>query len=424
MLFNQRQQVQQTQQLKLTPVLTQAIDLLHYSQADLSAFIKEQIKENPFIAAGPIASTALEDPINWLADTSSTTLDDYLWQQIQTLPHVTLPKLLLLTLIGEIDENGYFYSDHTTLALKLHCSIQELEDALQLLKQLDPPGIGAESVRECLLLQLERQTPRYEAAYQIVRDAFPALVANDWPLIQEQLDLSSEAVELALTRIQSLNPRPGADFSVSIPSETPPDIVVNVEGEIIHCQLNMSLANSLQFDQEHFEALEAKAAHDPAAQKFLNEQKQQYQSLKQMLSYREEHLLTLSQLIIQHQNAFFRSSGDSRYLHPFAQQAAAKQMAVHPSTVSRLVQEKTLSFQGRIYPFRLFFPRAVTTHNQTSEQIQQRIQQLISHEPSSVPLSDQKIAQLLHREDIHISRRLVAKYRKQLGIPASYLRKR
>ncbi|MDO4670080.1 MAG: RNA polymerase factor sigma-54 [Aerococcus sp.] len=417
-----KQTHKQLPQLTLTPVLAQCIEILQYSIQDLDRFLKQQAEENPFLDYTPPFQLTATPDLTTLGAATSETLQDVLTQQINLGNYPPKIAQLMRFLANEVDDNGYLYADPFELAERLGESVTQIETAWTLFKQLDPPGIGAQSVQECLLLQLERQ--KAPVATAIVNDYFTALTNHDWACIQSHLHLTPSELDDALLTIRSLQPRPGSAFHIAPLPVIVPDVIIEFEYNHPTYQLNTALSSMLTFDTRNFTSLKREREIDHTASAFLNQQQQHYRALTQMLTYREKHLKLLVEHILTEQHAFFQEPKPP-HLRPLPQKDVANKMGVHPSTVSRLVREKTLSFQGKIYPLKTFLPKlAVASQPFTATMIKQQLQQLIAAEPSNHPLSDQALHLAFKKQGIALSRRAITNYRKQLNIPSSYLRKK
>lgn len=413
----------QKQHQRITAHLAQSAQLLHASRADLERYLQEQTERNPFLSyTSPIATTTT-DPLAQLSSDTGVSLDEHLFNQLQDKTYPKTLQPILMALISCLDNNGYCYQKREALAAKLHCSPAEIDAGLALIKQCDPAGIGASSVQECLKLQLQRRTPTPQLALTIVTDYFTALSTRDWPTLLTALNVTEAALHAALQTIQALNPRPAAAFTRAVVPIIIPDLIITATPRGQHCQLATPFTAALQFDTAAFEHFQAKAT-DKQTQRFLSQQEQHYRTLQHVLTYREERLLALGQLILTTQCAFFQDHRTTALI-PWEQQQAAQALAVHPSTISRLVNEKFLSFAGHLYPLQAFFPQSPSQQipKQTTRQIHDLIAQLIATEDKKSPLSDQQLAQALKQQGLPLSRRVIAKYRHQLNIPSSYQRK-
>lgn len=368
------------------------------------------------------------------ADTEPTLADTLLDQlaEVQTAAPEVRP--LAAYIIGALDPNGYLTRTlpqlQTDLALSLGTQPQpdHMRAAYDLVRGLDPAGVGAQDLRDCLLLQLRRldpERPDVADALELITHYFDLYSLRNRRKLTLASGLSAERLDAADTLIKSLNPKPGAAFS-SDPtlalgnSAVTPDFTVETDGE----RLTVSMANSLPELQieESFRADDA-AAGDAAA--FIREQRSRARSFIEMLERRTKTLMAIARAIVQIQAPFFLNGDDESRIRPMVLRQVADATGLDLSLVSRAVSGKWLATPWGVYPLKSFFNhRSGADDDETSaREIGAAMREIVAAEPADAPLSDEAIAAALADRGYKVARRTVAKYRTRLGIPAARLRK-
>ncbi|WLR55643.1 RNA polymerase factor sigma-54 [Mesobacillus subterraneus] len=435
----------QTLKLAMTQELTQAIALLQYSAQELAAFLEARSMENPLIQVDFKNITHFDSNMDRTRKTrtrtferdqknlieqvgagASDTLEDYLLSQLNLLKATAEEKLILHELIENIDENGYLTLDREGLVNRYQVEHEIVESAFFKLQSLDPAGIGAHDLRECLLLQLTRQkrTPENELAITIIRDQFLLFAEKKWKALAKMLNIDVKDIQKVHDNIQQLNPKPGASFQREKPAYIVPDVVVKRQGDELSVSVFDSLIPKVSFNEGYFRQLSGHK--DPELNKFLQEKQGDYQWIQRSLAQRKETLQRVSMKIIEKQQDFFLIG--PAHLNPMTMREVAEELEIHESTVSRTVREKYMQTPAGTYELKSFFTSAIqTTENDqaSSQKVKAAIQHYIKEENKKKPISDQKLVEMLEdNEGMVVSRRTVAKYRDQLGIPSSSKRKR
>lgn len=345
--------------------------------------------------------------------------------------------------IGNIDEDGYLrrdlesISDDILLLQNKSVSVEELQKILYAIQTLDPAGIGATSLQECLVLQLERKQKTAETvtAKAILQDFYEEFTKKHYDKIRQALEIEEADLKAAIDVIIKLNPKPGngtADsYAKSITQSIYPDFVLeNQDGEMI---LSLSARNepTLKISRTYTEMLQTykttqnanknqKEAFDFVKQK-LDSAKWFIDALKQ----RNNTLLSTMNVIFEYQRDFF-VSGDETKLKPMILKDIAEQTGLDISTISRVANSKYIQTPYGMYPLKYFFSEALT--NEAGEEVSSReikaiLQQTIDEEDKKKPLTDEQLAAVLAEKGYNIARRTVAKYREQLGLPVGRMRK-
>ncbi|RDU37688.1 RNA polymerase sigma-54 factor [Neobacillus piezotolerans] len=426
---------QQQTRLSMTQELSQAIALLQYNAQELSSFLEARALDNPLLEIVPSGQPKdrsrkksvprdKENDINGIASETGTTLEEHLLSQLNPARFHKDEHRLIRQVILNIDENGYFRGDINEIALNLKVTPAHAEECLHEIQQLDPPGIGARNLQECLLLQLDRIGEKVPLARVIVEGYFPEFAEKKWKKLAKDLRISLQEVQEIYDLLQKLNPRPGAAFHQERAAYLVPDVVA----DCINGQWSVHLVEgnlpSIGFNDEMYNSLTNSG--DIQAIKFLQDKYQDYQWLTKSIRQRNETLLKVAGKIIEKQPFFF--SAAKRELIPLTMKEIAESLDIHESTVSRAVREKYLGTPFGTFELKSFFSSGIGTVSESSAssaQVKKLIAAIIGHEDKRQPVSDQDIAEMLkENEGLVISRRTVAKYREQLGIGSSSKRKR
>jgi len=429
----------QTQKLAMTQQLQQSIQMLQYNTDELLTFLEAKSLENPLIDVKididqydmPIRQskhTGMEDGerdyLSQIPDTSGS-LFEYLIEQIHLNYRDTKLRQLMLFLVEFIDVNGYLTISLEEAADKTQASYIEMVDALTLLQQLDPAGVGARNLQECLMLQTERDNEAPSLAYLILEENFENLANRHWQVIEKMYRISLSDIQKIFDYIQRLSPNPGAIFHSDRQLYVIPDLIVEVDKEAESLKV-LSTKRSrprLIFQKAYYDEL--KQVPDKEVQKYMKEKKADFDWIKRGLQQRGDTILNVGQEIVSRQKDFFLKPDHP--LKPLMLKEVAERLGIHESTVSRSVNGKYLQTSFGVFELRSFFTTALSQANDeetSAANIKHDIVKMVENENKAKPLSDQKIAQMLADKGVEISRRTVAKYRDQLGIPASSKRKR
>ncbi|WP_071460736.1 RNA polymerase factor sigma-54 [Bacillus massilinigeriensis] len=435
----------QTLKLAMTQELSQAIALLQYSAQELAAFLEDKMLENPLLQVDyqnvktvdprlglerktSAAGSGGRDQKNWIEQIGETsdTLQDHLIFQLNLLTVTPEERKIIKAFIESIDENGYLGVDGTEICHRFGISEEEAEHCLSILQGMEPVGIGARGLQECLLLQLERLPccPENELARIIIKEHFLLFAEKKWKTLAKLMKTDLKQIQKVFDYVQRLNPRPGAAFGGGKAAYVVPDVVVRFEDGSLTVGLFNGTMPKLTFNKDYFESM---AAHgDQEVSKFLQTKQHDYQWILKSLEQRNETLMRVSLKIVEKQHDFFFKGPTC--LQPMTMKEVADELEIHESTVSRAVREKYMQTPAGTFELKYFFSSSIQTteqENTSSRQAKAGIGRLIKEEDKKSPLSDQEIVRLLKDQDgIVLSRRTVAKYREQLGIASSSKRKR
>ncbi|QTM98447.1 RNA polymerase factor sigma-54 [Sediminibacillus dalangtanensis] len=419
---------QQKQKVAMTPEMKQAITVLRYSTADLAEYIQKEALENPLIEleppkmaiAGKHNKEQAKNPLDFLHDRSET-LSDYLLDQLSLHSLSAEEEKVVHYIIFSLNESGYFREDPVETASRLDVSLSAFQHLLALVQGLEPAGVAATSLGECLALQLDRRFPNETNAKVIVTDHLEDVAQRNWPAIADALQLSEQDVIDLVEIIKSLNPKPGASFDQRI--NTPaimPDLYVKMEQGQLFMQTNDWLLPTIRISDDYNDLLQA---GDTEVKSYVMEKYKKALWLSKSIDQRRHTLQKIMQAIIEKQQAFFKTGSP---LLPLTIKEIASRCVVHESTVSRATKDKYVHTPHGIFELKYFFSSGIQLQDGNAVSahfIKQKIKAIIQEENPTKPLSDQKITALLNKEGILLSRRTVAKYREQLHIPSTTRRK-
>ncbi|MBP1963862.1 RNA polymerase factor sigma-54 [Paenibacillus aceris] len=421
---------QQDQKMLLTPHMRQSMEILQMSSLDLHEWVKQQMNDNPFIELRrtkerpAIRQTCGTKQEWWLnADhTRGETLETVLLEQLACMTLDSFERALCKWMIGNLDERGYLlYSKNEISALR-GVSIRQVGKAVTVLQSLEPHGVGAATLAECLLLQLHQQKEVNALVISLVQQDLPSIAEGKLHQLAEKYGTDLSVIKAALAQIRALNPKPGASYSREQPQYVMPDLRLKlVEGKCEVSLENNSLPD-ITLNAFYLQLMEQKAAKD--VHRFLKLNWQAANGLMDSIERRKMTLLKTATLIFELQ-ADFCLKGNA-YIRPMTMKQVADTLQVHESTVSRTVSHKFIQTPWGMFELKHFFSSAIKHADGTSVSafyMKERIREAIMTEHRASPFSDQQLAELLILEGLLISRRTVTKYREQMGLPPAVKRK-
>ncbi|MDZ5472221.1 RNA polymerase factor sigma-54 [Bacillus sp. 31A1R] len=433
---------QQTLKLTMTQELTQAIALLQYSTQELTSFLETKALENPLLQVdtGNIRTMdprldrvknnrkrVEKDKQSWieqLGTNKQTSLIDIIYSQINIKEFSDRQLKIMKELLAHIDVNGYLHGTIQEISARLKITDQEVEQCLTIIHNLEPAGIGARNLQECLLLQVRRHHKNNELAEIIISEHFTLFAEKKWKELSKLLGVSLSEIQQVFDFVQTLNPKPAATYQDDPAVYITPDIIVRWENDSLTINIFDETLPKVTFNEEYFQQF--RSHNDQQVNRFLQEKQQDYQWIMKSLEQRKQTLTKVAIKIVEKQNDFF-VKGPS-YLNPMTMREVSEELGIHESTVSRAVREKYVQTPFGTFELKSFFSSTIqTTTNEatSSKQVKNAISKLIESEDKLKPLSDQEIVEILKdKEGMVVSRRTIAKYRDQLGIPSSTKRKR
>ncbi|PYZ92863.1 RNA polymerase sigma-54 factor [Salipaludibacillus keqinensis] len=437
---------QQTMKLVMTNELRQAITILQYSVLDLNQYLHEQQLENPLIElkdqevqeevqrqkigdTTPVYEYRAKDegdndysPMDHLSEQEEG-LQDYLLNQIRLLHLKPQIKRIVTYLALSVDENGYLKQSTDELSADLQEPLGAVKEAVDLLQTFEPYGVGAYSLQECLLIQLQHMETKDHLTEAIVKHHLSSLAKNQFKQIAKQEEVSIEDVQIVADFIQTLNPKPGALFHNEPARYVIPDVtVVKVKDEFI-VRLNEQHLPKMHVNQKYEQMMQSK---DQETQRYIKQKYDQFHWIRKSIEQRQQTILNVTNAIVRFQRDFF-VHGPS-HLKPLTLKTIAEEVEVHESTVSRATTKKYVQTPRGLYELKYFFNSTVgrdSLESSSSERVKIYLKRLIDEEEKRKPMSDQKLANVLKDQyKITVSRRTVAKYREEMHIPSSSQRKR
>lgn len=369
--------------------------------------------------------------------------------QIADYDVTPLDRQLIRYLIGSLDDRGFIdrplrnISDDLLFNHNIEVTTDDLERALGILQQFDPPGIGARSLQECLLLQIDRlldeddTSASLQLARRIVTEAFPLFERNDSERMAAQLNVTHDQLRAAIHAIGRLNPHPGRSLHEAADDRAQtivPDFIIETDRESqVTFTLNHGEVPPLRVSREYLDQLRTYQLSSDSkmtrsqrdAYTYTRQKVEAAQMFVQAIQQRHHTLTVTMKAIIALQHDFFLSQDDTQ-LHPLRLEDVAQRTGLHIATISRVVSSKYALLDGTLYPLKHFFLRS-KTNAEGQEVLKTRIapllRQLIDEEDKRNPLSDEQLSNLMRQHGVSISRRTVAKYRDDMNIPTAALRR-
>ena len=433
-------------QQKLSPQMIQSMEILQMGTQELQEYVERTLMENPTLELEPESAprerSELLRKLEWLnatdrqnrsyhheappdltdtiPDLESENLYDHLRQQIDMRSLSPRLGIAVDCVLTGLDRNGYL--DETTEELALRCgqNIELIVRAEQLIRTLEPAGVAARSLSECLSIQLQR-AGHTGLALTIVQNHLEDLAQNHYHIISKKTGASRADIQTACDLIRSLNPRPGSAYA---PREAPGYIIPDLLVAEVNGELNIIVGDDflpVLCVSSYYHSLLIET-DDREVRDYLEDKVRQASHLIKSIEQRKSTLLNCAQVIVARQSDFFRGQG---HLSPLVLADVANELGIHESTVSRAVKGKYLQCKRGVLPLAHFFSRAVAGNEEgvSSQMVKDAIRSLVDGEDKKHPLSDQKLCDLLAARGISVSRRTIAKYRDELDIPSTQARR-
>lgn len=424
-----------TQKQGLSPAMQTSMHLLQMNNLQLRTYISDlmyrnpvvelecpeiDFQANPFERSRGVRSNHLSDQQDEQDDTpmersaEQDPLHD-LFLQSAALDLKQSDAEILRYLILSLDENGFLTESISESASILHVSESQVQTNVQRLQSMEPAGIGAANLSECLVLQLERLTPVNAVAVQIATSHLDELAKQQTGTIAKALGVTRAEVHEACELIRTLNPRPMNGLGAC--SETPyilPDFYITEENGELHLMMNDYYLPKITIDPVYQQILQSDML-DKSDQEYIQKNYKEATEVVNFISYRKSTMQKVMQYILRAQKAFFLSGPGYRTAMNNAEIAAA--LDLHESTISRAVTGKFFECKWGVFPLRSLFTHRI--HESDTDQVMLQLQELIAAEPKGAAYSDQQLADMLSKEGMQIARRTVVKYRQKLGIPTS-----
>jgi RNA polymerase sigma-54 factor len=359
------------------------------------------------------------------APSREQTLRDHLLSQIGMEFPDPADRVIGAHLVELLDEAGYISSDLEDAARYLGCDVGRVETTLEKLQYLDPPGIFARNLAECLALQL-RDRNRLDPAIQALLNNLDLLAKRDISALARVCGVDRQDVVEMIAEVRALDPKPAVTFDHEVAQPVTPDVLMrpNPEGGWI-VELNNETLPRVLVNNTYY-AKVSKEARGKEEKQYINDCFQTANWLVKSLHQRANTILRVATEIVRQQDAFFRKG--VQHLRPLVLRDIAEAIEMHESTVSRVTSNKYIATPRGIFELKYFFTTAISGtadgESHSAEAVRQRIKRLIDDEPPGKVLSDDKIVEILRNDGVDIARRTVAKYRELMGIPSSVRRRR
>lgn len=385
---------------------------------------------NNFSDVGKGGSAKFDDPDFNLENTmaETVTLREHLLDQIKLEFDNAADTAIAMVLLDYLDESGYIRTDLAALAGRLGCDVARVENVLGVLQQLDPAGVFARNLSECLALQL-RELDRLDPAMQKLLDNLEVLASHDLKKLRAICGVDEEDLKEMITEIKALNPKPALLFDHFVSQTVIPDVLMKPlpksRGGGWAVELNTDTLPRVLVNKTYYTEI-SKTAGAKKDKEYLAEQMNAASWLVKALDQRAQTILKTAASIIEEQEAFFNYGVE--YLKPLVLKDVAEKISMHESTVSRVTTNKYLGTPRGVFELKYFFSSGVSSQDGasefSSEAIKAKIKTLIDNEDPKRILSDDDLMDSLRKDGIDIARRTVAKYREALKIPSSVQRRR
>jgi RNA polymerase sigma-54 factor len=475
MALKQQLHQRQVQRLILAPALQQAIKLLPLTNLELIEIIDAELSQNPMLETqeeeapekqqeetekeNPAEATESEayDAESLIEDKEFETffqeyfddgfrslsfekkeapmLENFvsrslsLWDHLDWQANLTFfdpkEKEIAQYIIGNINEDGYLTVSPDELCASTGADLEQVEAIREKIKNFDPVGVGSLSLQESLLVQMEYFGIEDPVTKKIVQDHLFLLEKSDFSLLAKELGLSRDSIKAHIEVIKRLDPTPGRKYSQEKTNYVVPDIIVTKEDGELKITLNDEGMPRLRINSYYKKMLAQASREDSEASQYLKDKMKKAFWFLRSLDQRKNTIYKVAQFIVDKQTDFLEQGLD--FIKPLTLVELAQEIGVHESTVGRVVANKHMMTPRGIFPLKYFFHKSLSGdfgEEISSLRVKERIRTMVENEDKDQPLSDIEIETNLARENFKIARRTVAKYRKQLSIPPSHIRKR
>ncbi len=353
----------------------------------------------------------------------SPSLQENLLEQVRQSELNEAQQKIAELIVGNIDDYGYLQSSVEELAFSTSIPADQILEVLKVVQTFHPPGVGARDLRECLLLQLERDRKQSTLEYRIVSECMEALGKRRIPEIARKLGTTVEEVQAAMQRIGNLEPRPGRAFLPDNQQYVVPEVFVQKVGDEFVVTTANDHVPHLRISNI-YKDLMAKADSSPEVRDYIRDKIRAGKFLIKSLHQRQQTILNIANEIVKRQRDFMEKG--VAFLKPLTMVQVAEVVGVHETTVSRAVSGKYMDTPQGVFEMKYFFTSGIQTASGTdvsNTSVKDMLSELIKKEDTAKPLSDEELVKLLTEKGIRIARRTVAKYRSELNILPSHLRK-
>ena len=370
------------------------------------------------------ASENIEKPSFETFLSSPKTLSDHLHDQLALVALSEEVRDAAETIIGNLNEDGYLVLTAEEIAASGDHTQPDLAEALRVVQTLDPAGVGARDLRECLLLQIESRGGKGGVSWAIVHDHLKLVELKQFKEIARVLHRPPEHIQVAIDVIKHLDPRPGLRYSGQGARVVEPDVYISKDGEDYLISVNDEDIPQLRLNPQYRKMLDRDQEPNRDVRNYVKERYASAIQLMKNIEQRKQTILKVCQSVVRRQMDFLEHGID--FLKPMMIKEIAEEIGVHPSTVSRAVSSKYAHTPQGVYELRYFFSEAVQGPSGGATPLlilKRRVKKMIEEEDTSHPLTDEQITERLQSEGIQVTRRTVAKYREDMRIPSTHQRR-
>lgn len=415
----------QTQRLVMTQQMQLSLRFLQLPAQELGKLLEEEALSNPVLeveASYPAEGGKLSDFTDFFTRPPSYT--EHLNEQLGQMRELDAPMLARCRyLVGCLNESGYLDCPLSELAVESRQSLGDMEQALFVVQTLDPIGTGARSLGECLLLQLAQGKHFNEANIHLIKSGLPLLAKGDEAGLAKLLKIPREGVRRSMEAIRALNPIPSRGFYTENDAAMLfPEAVIRTDGGELTIEMNRRALPDVTLNEAYLAML--KGGADQETEDYLKEKTAAAREILSGLKNRQDTMLQVLRAVVRVQRAHFLSDAP---LEPLTMQHLAEELGLSVSTVSRAVKDKYIQFHTQILPLRRFFTAALNTEGGetiSAAAARQKLAAFVAAEEKTAPLSDSALEKAFSGLGMTISRRTIAKYRAELGIPTAAQRKK
>jgi RNA polymerase sigma-54 factor len=355
---------------------------------------------------------------------SPVTLSDHLHSQLALVALSEDVRDAADGVVGNLNENGYLLSSAEEMAAEEGLSLEDVQEAIRVVQTLDPAGVAASDLRECLLLQLESRGAKDGVAWQIVFDHLKLVETRQPKELARLLKRPMEHIQTAMDVIKHLDPRPGLRYSGPGARQVEPDVYIFKDGEDYLIQISDDDVPQLRLNPQYRRMLDREQEPNRDVRSYIKERYASAIQLMKNIEQRKQTILRVCQSIVRRQQDFLEHGIDQ--LKPMMIKEIAEEIGVHPSTVSRAVSNKYAHTPQGVFELRYFFSEAVQGPGGGATPLlilKRRVKKMIEEEDPMHPLTDEQITERLQGEGIEVTRRTVAKYREDMRIPSTHQRR-
>jgi len=370
------------------------------------------------------ASENVEKPSFETFLSSPVTLSDHLHSQLALVALSEEVRDAADGVVGNLDENGYLLSSPEEMAAEGGHTLEDVREAIRVVQTLDPAGVAATDLRECLLLQLDSRGAKDGVAWQIVSDHLKLVETRQPKELVRLLRRPMEHIQIAMDVIKHLDPRPGLRYSGPGARQVEPDVYISKDGEDYLIQISDDDVPQLRLNPQYRRMLDREQEPNRDVRSYIKERYASAIQLMKNIEQRKQTILKVCQSVVRRQLDFLEHGIDQ--LKPMMIKEIAEEIGVHPSTVSRAVSNKYAHTPQGVFELRYFFSEAVQGPGGGATPLlilKRRVKKMIEEEDPMHPLTDEQITERLQGEGIEVTRRTVAKYREDMRIPSTHQRR-